>query len=403
MKLPDSIGWVSRVLLRHRLRTVLLLAAVSVGVGAVIVLTSLGDSARLYVTEEFRSLGTELLIITPGKSETSGSGRPSFMGATARDLTLDDAAALKRSSAIKRVAPMVIGEANMSYGARSRQAPGIGATADLLELRHWKLKQGRFLPEGDLERAPAVIVIGEKIRRDLFGADKAVGNFLRVGDRRFRVIGILATEGRSLGMDVDELVILPVARAMELFDTSGLRRIMVESRSRDSLDRAAEESRMILKDRHQGEEDVTIVRQDAVVATFDSLLGALTYTVAGIASISLLVAGVLLMNVMLVSVSQRTAEIGLLKAIGSSRRLILTLFLMESGGLAFLGALLGVGLGLGMNGILGTYVPADMPLRPPMWSLFSAPLCALVSGILFGLMPARRAADLDPIDALAGR
>lgn len=298
---------------------------------------------------------------------------------------------------------MVIGEANMSYGARSRQAPGIGATADLLELRHWKLKQGRFLPEGDLERAPAVIVIGEKIRRDLFGADKAVGNFLRVGDRRFRVIGILATEGRSLGMDVDELVILPVARAMELFDTSGLRRIMVESRSRDSLDRAAEESRMILKDRHQGEEDVTIVRQDAVVATFDSLLGALTYTVAGIASISLLVAGVLLMNVMLVSVSQRTAEIGLLKAIGSSRRLILTLFLMESGGLAFLGALLGVGLGLGMNGILGTYVPADMPLRPPMWSLFSAPLCALVSGILFGLMPARRAADLDPIDALAGR
>ena len=335
MKLSDSIGWVSRVLLRHRLRTVLLLAAVSVGVGAVIVLTSLGDSARLYVTEEFRSLGTELLIITPGKSETSGSGPPSFMGATARDLTLDDAAALKRSSAIKRVAPMVVGEANMSYGARSRQAPGIGATADLLALRHWKLKQGQFLPEGDLERAPAVIVIGEKIRRDLFGADKAVGNFLRVGDRRFRVIGVLATEGRSLGMDVDELVILPVARAMELFDTSGLRRIMIESRSRDSLDRAAEESRIILKDRHQGEEDVTIVRQDAVVATFDTLLGALTYSVAGIASISLLVAGVLLMNVMLVSVSQRTAEIGLLKAIGSSRRLILTLFLMESGCLLY--------------------------------------------------------------------
>ena len=128
-----------------------------------IVLTSLGDSARLYVTEEFRSLGTELLIITPGKSETSGSGPPSFMGATARDLTLDDAAALKRSSAIKRVAPMVVGEANMSYGARSRQAPGIGATADLLALRHWKLKQGQFLPEGDLDRAPAVIVIGEGV------------------------------------------------------------------------------------------------------------------------------------------------------------------------------------------------------------------------------------------------
>ena len=402
MRATDSIGWVARVLLRHRMRTVLLLLAVSVGVGAVVVLTTIGDSARLYVTDEFRSLGTELLIINPGKSETSGGGPPSFLGATARDLTLEDALALKRSSAIKRVAPMVVGEANMSFGGRNRQAPGIGATADLLELRHWKLKQGRFLPEGDPERAPAVIVIGEKIRKDLFGTETAVGNFLRVGDRRFRVIGILATEGRSLGMDVDELVILPVARAMELFNTSGLLRIMVESRSRDSLERAAEEARVILKDRHQGEEDVTIVSQDAVVATFDRVLGALTYTVAGIASISLLVAGVLLMNVMLVSVSQRTAEIGLLKAIGSSRRLILVLFLMESGGLALLGALLGIALGLGLNEVIATYVP-DVDLQPPLWALIAAPVSALLSGILFGLMPARRAADLDPIDALAGR
>ncbi len=158
---------------------------------AVVVLTTIGDSARLYVTEEFRSLGTELLIITPGKSETSGGGPSSFLGATARDLTLEDALALERSSAVKRVAPMIVGEANMSYGGRNRQAPGIGATVELLELRHWKLKQGKFLPGGDPERAPAVIVIGDKIRKDLFGTEPAVGNFLRVGDRRFRVIGIL--------------------------------------------------------------------------------------------------------------------------------------------------------------------------------------------------------------------
>ena len=402
MRTADSIGWVVRVLLRHRLRTLLLLLAVSVGVGAVIVLTSLGDSARRYVTDEFRSLGTELLIITPGKSETSGSGRPSFLGATARDLTLEDANALRRSSAIAAVVPMVVGEASMSQAGRIRQAPAVGATSGLLELRHWKLKQGKFLPKGDPERAPAVIVIGEKIRKDLFGTETAVGNFLRVGDRRFRVIGILATEGRSLGMDVDELVILPVARAMELFDISGLYRIMVEARSRDSLDRAAAESTAILRDRHQGEEDVTVIRQDAVVATFDRVLSALTYTVGGIASISLVVAGVLLMNVMLVSVSQRTAEIGLLKAIGSSRRLILTLFLLESGGLAFLGAVLGVFLGLAMNEVLGTYVP-DVTLSPPLWSMIAAPTFAFLSGIIFGLMPARRAADLDPVDALAGR
>ena len=402
MRKWDTLIMVSRVLLRHRFRTLLLLLAVSVGVAAVIVLTSVGDSARRYVTDEFRSLGTELLIVTPGKSETSGVGPPGFFGGTPRDLTLEDAMALRRSTAIRSLAPMVVGEAVMSHGGRNRIAPGVGATAELLELRQWKLRQGKFLPSGDPQRAPAVIVIGEKIRKDLFGAEPAIGNFLRVGDRRFRVIGILGTEGRSLGMDVEELVILPVARAMEVFDTAGLYRIMVEARSREALPRAAEDIRVIVKDRHQGEEDVTIVQQDAVVATFDRVLGALTYTVGGIASISLIVAGILLMNVMLVSVSQRTAEIGLLKAIGSSRQLILTLFLVESGGLALGGALLGIAIGLGANEVIGSYVP-DVMLVPPLWAMIIAPLFAFFSGILFGLLPARRAAALDPVDALAGR
>lgn len=402
MQPADALIFVFRVLRRHVLRTFLLLLSVAVGVGAVVVLTSLGESARSYVMDEFSSLGTSLLSVTPGRSETSGMGPSSFVGSTPRDLTLGDAQAMQRSAAVKRIAPMVIGEAALSRGGKVRQVPVIGATADLLELRKWKMGAGRFLPEGDIDRAPAVVVLGDKVRRELFGPQSAIGDFVRVGDRRFRVVGILETEGRSLGTDVEEIAVLPVARAMEVFDIAGLFRIMVEARSREWLDRAAEDIRVIVKDRHQGEEDVTIVRQDAVVKTFDRILQALTWTVGGIASVSLLVAGVLLMNVMLVSVSQRTDEIGLLKAIGASRQRILGLFLLESGGLALLGALLGLALGFVGNIGIGHFVP-DIVLRPPLWTLVATPIFSVVAGILFGLMPARRAAELDAIDALMGR
>ncbi|MEO2169513.1 MAG: ABC transporter permease [bacterium] len=402
MSAVDSLAFVGRVLLRHPLRTSLLLLAVGMGVASVVVLTSLGESARRYVTEEFSSMGTHLLVVTPGRNETSGMGPSMFMGSTPRDLTLGDAMALRRSSAVKSVSPMVVGEASLSHGGRVRQTPAIGATAELLRLRHWKMRRGRFLPAGDLDRAPSVVVLGEKVRKELFGAEPALGGFVRIGDRRFRVIGILQTEGRSLGLDVDELVVLPVARAMEAFNTSSLFRIMVEARSRNALDRAAENTRLTLKDRHQGEEDVTIVRQDAMVQTFDRVLRALTFTVGGIASVSLLVAGVLLMNVMLVSVSQRTPEIGLLKAIGASRNRILLLFLLESGGLGLLGALLGLAFGMVSNLGIGYFVPM-LTLRPPIWAIVAAPTFSVIAGIVFGLIPARRAAALDPVDALAGR
>lgn len=401
MKAPDALLFVVRVLRRHVLRTVLLLLSVAVGVGSVVVLTSLGESARSYVMDEFKSLGTSLLSITPGRSETTGMG-PSFVGATPRDLTIEDSEALGRSVAIRRIAPMVVSSSSVSRDGKNRPVRAYGATADFLELRSWKMGSGRFLPEGDVDRAPSVIVLGEKVRKDLFGPDPAIGSFVRLGDRRFRVIGILENEGRSLGADVDEIVVLPVARAMEVFDRSGLYRIMVEARSRDWLQRAEDDARRILKERHQGEEDVTIVRQDAVVKTFDTILRTLTWSVSGIASISLLVAGVLLMNVMLVSVSQRTAEIGLLKAIGASRQRILGLFLLESGGLALFGALVGLLVGFAGNAGISHFVE-EVTLRPPAWTLVLTPLLAVAAGVLFGFIPARRAADLDAIDALMGR
>ncbi|NOX43015.1 MAG: ABC transporter permease, partial [Gammaproteobacteria bacterium] len=317
MRINDTLKFSLGTFRGSRARTLLMLLAMSIGVTSVIALTALGEGARRYVTDEFSSLGTNLLIVLPGRTETTGGSPSMFIGETPRELTLGDAQALLRHSEIKRVAPLNIGSAPVSWKQREREAPVIGTTADFLVIRRWEMAQGDFLPTGDPDSASSVCVIGQKIRKELFGANSALGEWIRIGDRRFRVIGVLKSEGRSIGIDSQELVIIPVASAQALFNTSSLFRIFVETKARDDLSRVEELVIRIIKERHQGEEDVTVVSQNAVLASFDKIFNALTLTVAGIASVSLAVAGVLIMNVMLVSVSQRTPEIGLLKALGA--------------------------------------------------------------------------------------
>jgi putative ABC transport system permease protein len=401
MRLADTVGFATRALAGHRLRTSLMLLAMAIGVAAVVVLTALGDGARRYVTGEFAALGTHLLIVLPGRKETTG-GIPPITGETSRDLTIDDALALYRSRAVARVAPMNVGEAPVSHGSRERNVVVLGTTAEFLEVRHLDLAGGRFLPEGGARQARSVCVIGRTIRDELFGGDEALGAWVRVGDRRFRVIGVVAQKGRSIGVDLDEMVIIPVASAQALFDTPSLFRILVEARSRDAVDRVKTDIRTIIRDRHEGEEDVTVITQDSVLGAFDRIFKALTLTVAGIAGISLLVAGILVMNVMLVSVSQRTAEIGLLKALGAPARRILMLFLVEAALLSLLGAIIGVVIGLGASWAAGRMFPA-LPTTPPLWAIGAAVSVALITGVVFALLPARRAARVDPVQSLAGR
>jgi putative ABC transport system permease protein len=236
----------------------------------------------------------------------------------------------------------------------------------------------------------------------LFGSNQALGEWLRIGDRRFRVIGILASQGQSIGVDTADLVMVPVASAQSLLNTASLFRILVEARSRELIPAAKEHVISTLKARHQGEEDVTVVTQDAVLATFDKILKALTLAVAGIASISLAVAGILIMNVMLVAVTQRTAEIGLLKALGAPAQQILRLFLAEAALLSLIGAAIGLGLGEIGSWIIGHIYPT-LPVGAPWWATTSAVGVALVTGLLFGILPARRAARLNPVQALQRR
>jgi putative ABC transport system permease protein len=401
MLIKDTLTQSLAAISAQRLRAALIILAMSIGVASVSVLTALGESARRYVVNEFEALGTNLVIVLPGRTETTG-GQPPLFGETPRDLTLDDAEALFRSHHIAAIAPLTIGSAPVSSLGLERETNVLGSTHALRRVRRLTVAQGSFLPQTEIDKAESVCVIGQTIRNELFANQPALGQWLRINDRRFRVIGVLASEGQSVGIDFDEIVIIPVASAQALFDTHSLFRVLVETKSKPDMYKAADEIREIIKARHEGEDDVTLITQDSVVSTFDKILAALTLTVAGIAGISLAVAGVLVMNVMLVSVTQRTSEIGLLKALGATKRQLLWLFLSEAAMLSLAGAVLGVMLGYLTLGVLQAVYP-DFPMELPGWALLAALVVSLFTGLLFGVLPARKAANLDPIAALAKR
>ncbi len=402
MRTPDVLASAIGAATGNPLRTSLLMLAMAIGVAAVVVLTSLGDGARRYVVREFTNLGSNLVIVLPGRTATGGVNPASAITATPRDLTIDDARAVARASSVLRVAPLTVGTSEFSVGGRLRDTMIVGTTAEFIDVRRFDLAQGRFLPADDWDRGSPVMVIGAKLRAELFGAEPALGQFVRIGDRRVRVIGVLAASGSGLGMNTDEMAIVPVALAQAMFNTNTLFRILVEARGRAAIETAKRQATEILKQRHGGEEDVTVITQDAVLATFDRLLGTLTLGVAGIAAISLAVAGILVMNVMLVSVTQRRAEIGLMKALGGSQGTIRLLFLVEAALLSTAGAIAGYLLGLLGAWVIRTLYPT-LPAYPPDWAVLAALGTALITGVLFGVMPARRAAALDPVLALARR
>lgn len=383
-------------------RTALIALATAIGVSSVLLLTALGEGANRYVRDQFASLGTNLLIVLPGRSETVG-GPPPMLGETPRDLTIDDAYSLLQHASLKRVAPVVVGSAPVSTAAGlEREVTILGSTSDMYEVRSLKMGRGRFLPPGDPKRAASVCVLGYEVASELFGTQSALGQWVRVGDRRFRVVGILADSGVSVGVDFDDLAIIPVASAQALFNTESLFRIIIEATSEADLEAGESAIHRLIAARHEGEDDVTVIAQDSVVKTLGRVLTTLTLGVGGISAISLAVAGVLIMNVMLVSVTQRRAEIGLLKALGARLWDVRWLFITEAFLLASLGAVFGLAVGLA-----GTRVVAEMypqfPVAVPPWAIAVAMSVAMLTGVVFGVLPARRAAELDPIDALSKR
>ncbi len=400
MRGGDLLAFAGGAFRGHRLRISLSLLGVAIGVAAVILLTSLGEGARRYVTGEFALLGSNLVIVLPGKAETTGVVP---VGGVPHDLTLEDVEALRRRvSLLTSVAPLSVGGLTARFGERSRDLTVAGVTSDWKDVRRLALREGVFIPPGNPDRAPRVCVVGATVASELFPGRSPVGELLRLGDEKFRVTGVLVPRGVSVGLDLDEFVLVPIAHHLRMFDRRSVFRVLCEARTSEDLEAAKAGILAVLKDRHDGEEDVTVLTQDAVMKTFGKVLGILTAALAGIAAVSLTVAGVGIMNVMLVSVSERTREVGLLKALGASGGQVLRLFLVEAALLSTAGGALGL-----LAGWLGTLafraLYPDFPLAPPAWAVAAALGVSVSVGLVFGVLPARRAARLDPVVALARR
>ena len=399
MQPGDVFGFAFSALSGHAIRTRLTLAAVAVGVAAVLLLTALGESAHRYVLGQFSGIGSNLLIIVPGKVETTGG--PPMAGGRPRDLSIDDGEALlKRMPRVVDMAPISVGVAPVKVGNKNRPMTILGTTHSFVPVRKLAIVSGMNLPDVDPRKTSQVCVLGIKAKRELFGDANPLGEMLRIGDYRFRVIGLLSSRGQSIGVDIDDMVMVPVANVMRMVNREGLFRIILQLRSFDELEVAEREVRSLLTERH-GKEDFTLITQAAVVESLDKILGMLTMALTAIAAISLAVAGIGIMNVMLISVVERTSEIGLIKAVGASNGQVLALFLAEAAVLALGGGLIGVGIGVLGAQVVGAMVP-DLPISTPIWAIEAAMAVALGVGVLFGAMPALKAARVPPVQALRG-
>lgn len=398
----DIVHFSWQVLTRHKFRSVMILLAMALGVASIIVLTALGEGARRYVLGEFAFLGNDVLIMLPGRKETTG-GLPPLTGTAARDITLEDVQQLQhRLSAIDEVAPIVIGSAEVSFKQRARNITVLGSTHSMVNIRQLTLALGRNLEAGDMHRASDECLIGQTLKAELFDPELAIGAWARAGDYRCRVVGVLEGRGDAFGMDLSDTLIISVASAQRLFDSPGLFRVMLRVRPGYDIEDAKTRILDLMKDLHQGEEDVTLISPDALLSTFDDVLVAMTLGVAAIAAISMVVAGVLIMNIMLISVSQRTEEIGLLKAMGARAVDIQQLFLIEALMTTFIGACTGLFVGLTLVASARFALP-DVPFYTPAWAIISSLVIALIAGLGFAWGPAKRASQLLPVDALYRR
>jgi putative ABC transport system permease protein len=381
----------------HRLRSSLTMLGIVIGIASVILLTSLGEGTRQAILSEFSQFGTNTLVVTPGRIKTGGMA--GAVGGTIRQLTIEDAEALLRVPGMEKVVPMCIGLARIAAGERGRSVYVYGCTSSGPDVWKFKIRQGRFLPPGDPRRQAPYVVLGQKLKRELFGDANSLGEHVRIGGRRFVVIGVMDHVGQFLGFDLDDSAYIPVASAQSLFNRTHLMEIDATFSSHVSADQVVAGIRKALMERHDGEEDFTVTTQTEMLSVADRVLGIISFAVGGIGAISLLVGAIGILTMMWISVGERTAEIGLAKALGAKPRQILGLFLLEAALLSLAGGAVGVGAGLGIGTILRLALPG-LPFQTPPEFVAAALLVSLAVGLASGVLPARRAAALDPIEAL---
>jgi putative ABC transport system permease protein len=392
----DGIHLALRALTAHRLRSFLTLLGIAVGIAAVILLTSIGEGVHRFVLTEFTQFGTNIIELQPGK--TAASGGPGGLQTTVRMLTVEDARAIERLPDVVAVTPIVWGNSELDANGRTRRTLVYGVGPAMQEAWKMQVRVGTFLPRDEAEHARALVVLGPKVKQELFSTEPALGQRVLIGGSQFRVVGVMEPKGQFLGIDLDDAAYVPTARALELFNREGLMRINLAFREGVATEKVADAVRKVMIARH-GREDFTLITQEDMLRTLSKILDILTAAVGALGAISLLVGGVGIVTIMTIAVAERTNEIGLLKALGAPARTILAIFLGEAVALAAIGGGAGLLLGIGIAQLAQLVIPA-LPVHTPWSFALLAEAVAILIGLAAGVLPARRAAQLDPVEAL---
>ena len=392
----DALRFTLRSVLAHRLRSALTSLGIGIGVTAVVLLTSIGQGVSQYIVEEFTQFGTNILAIQPGKANTLGVSAGVFN--SVRPLSLADAEALRRVPYATHSVPLVSGQASVEARGRERSVMvfAVGPAFDIAF--SFDVALGEFLPEDELDRARPVAVLGATAYEELYGSENPLNDRVRIGGDRYRVIGVMEAKGDTLGFDLDDSVYIPAASGLAMFNRDGLQEIDLLYEENAPVEEVIAGVERVLIARHGGE-DFTVISQQQMLDVLGSILNVLTLGVAALGGISLLVGGVGIFTIMTIAVRERTAEIGLLRAVGTRRRRISQLFLGEAVLLAGLGGLGGLLVGFTVVGIIQVTVPALPAQIAPLYVILAEAVAVLI-GLVAGVLPARAAAALEPVEAL---
>ncbi len=392
----DAFRFTLRSVLAHRMRSTLTSLGIGIGVTAVVLLTSIGQGVSQYVVQEFTQFGTNILAVQPGKANTFGVSAGVFN--SVRPLSLADAEALSRVPHATHSVPLVSGSASVEARGRERTVSvfAVGPAFDVAFA--FDVAQGEFLPDDELDRPRAVAVLGARAYEELYDSENPLNDRVRIGGDRYRVIGVMEAKGDTLGFDLDDSVYIPAASGLAMFNREGLHEIDLLYEENAPVEEVIASVERVLIARHGGE-DFTVISQQQMLDVLGSILDVLTLGVAALGGISLLVGGVGIFTIMTIAVRERTAEIGLLRAVGTRRRHISRLFLGEAVLLAGLGGLAGLLAGFTAVGIIQATVPALPAQIAPLY-VFLAEAVAVLIGLVAGVLPARAAAALEPVEAL---
>jgi putative ABC transport system permease protein len=397
--LSESLRLAIEAIKAQKLRSALTMLGMAIGVFAVVSLVALGNGAKEFVLQQFQSLGSNFIIIQPGKTDKKTMMGPPI-GSAQRRMTISDVNALERRSLnLDAVSGLVLSTAQVRNDESIANITVLGVGEQFPQIISLLPADGAFFQKEEVDTGRRVIVLGANTSRKLFGDEAALGRSVKLNQTPFKVICVLKPMGNKLGLDLDEIAFIPVVSAMRVFNEDKLFGIRAKATSKVSTADAVNEITEILKERRQGEEDFTVLTQQAMTDTLDEILGMLSYVLGGIASISMLVGGVGIMNIMLVSVTERIPEIGIRRAVGARKKDILTQFLTEALLLSVLSGTIGLSVALGITHGMRVFYPS-FDMRPPWWIVVGAIVVSVSIGVFFGVWPAKKAANIEALDAL---